>query len=81
MSYRIAYSDPAKAGRAALSEAARKALDAGVAAVARDPYGCSSHAVGGDRNRRDAAIGSIAIIRYEVSPSVVTFTVLRVVGL
>ncbi|MFI5616750.1 hypothetical protein [Streptomyces sp. NPDC051567] len=80
MSYRLAYSDVAQAGRNALSAADRKTFDAKVAAIARDPYGCGSSAVLGSRDRRDAPIGSIAIVRYEVSPSVVTVTVVRVSG-
>ncbi|MFD5554348.1 hypothetical protein ACFWIA_10970 [Streptomyces sp. NPDC127068] len=80
MSYRIAYADLARAGRNALSPTVRKTFDAGVAAIARAPYGCGSSAVLGSRDRRDAAIGGIAVIRYEVSPSVVTVTVVRVTG-
>jgi hypothetical protein len=48
-------------------------------ALARTPYGCGSSAVGGDRDRRDAAVGGVAIVRYEVSPAVVVVTVLRLV--
>ncbi|MEO3976370.1 hypothetical protein [Streptomyces sp. CAU 1734] len=79
MSYRVVYTDMAEAGRASLSPMDRKVFDTRVAAIARDPYGCGSSTVGTSRDRRDAAIGSIAIIRYEVSPRVVTVTILRVV--
>ncbi|MFE7131706.1 hypothetical protein ACFVIM_12660 [Streptomyces sp. NPDC057638] len=80
MSYRVAYADPAQAARNALPAAARKAFDAGIMAIAHDPYGCGSSAVLGSRDRRDAPIGSIAVVRYEVSPSVVTVTIVRVSG-
>ncbi|WP_329028145.1 hypothetical protein [Streptomyces sp. NBC_00690] len=79
--YRVAYADPAAVGRNALPADARKRFDAGIAALARDPYGCRSSSVKGSRDRRDAAIGGVALIRYEVSSGVLIVTVLRVVGL
>ncbi|MFI6526829.1 hypothetical protein [Streptomyces uncialis] len=79
MSHRIAYTDEAKAGRGALVPKRRKDFDTGVAVLARAPYGCGSRAVKGDRDRRDATIGCVAVIRYEVSSGVLTITVLRVV--
>ncbi|MEU3600548.1 hypothetical protein ABZ714_17790 [Streptomyces sp. NPDC006798] len=79
MTYRIAYTDEAGAGRAALGRIRRKEFDTGVAALSRDPYGVGSCGVRGNRDRRDASIGRIAVVRYEVSPGVVTVTVLRVV--
>ncbi|MFE4664010.1 hypothetical protein ACFRI7_09145 [Streptomyces sp. NPDC056716] len=81
MSYRIAYTNEARSGLDTLSVPARKDFNTRIADIARNPYGCGSTAVRGDRERRDAAIGHIAIIRYEVSPSVVTVTVLRVISL
>ncbi|RLV01257.1 hypothetical protein CTZ27_12085 [Streptomyces griseocarneus] len=77
--YRVAYANEARAGRDALSAEHKKLFDAGVDNVARDPYGCGSTSVSGSRDRRDAAIGSVAFIRYEVSPAVVTVTILRVI--
>ncbi|MFD4831250.1 hypothetical protein ACFWPV_15555 [Streptomyces uncialis] len=81
MPYRLAFSDSARAGRNALPPADRKTVDAKATAVACDPYRCGSNAVLGNRDRRDAPIGRIAIVRYEVSSSVVTVTVVRVSGL
>ncbi|MFI1012287.1 hypothetical protein [Streptomyces sp. NPDC020965] len=76
---RVAFTNEANAGRHALKAEHRKTFDAGIGAIARDPYGCGSVAVRGNRERRDATVGSVAFIRYEVSVSVVTVTVLRVV--
>ncbi|MCC3767814.1 hypothetical protein [Streptomyces sp. UNOC14_S4] len=77
--YRVAYTNEARAGRDALSAEHRKLFDTGVGRIARDPYGCGSTPASGSRDRRDAAIGSVAFIRYEVSPAVVIVTILRVI--
>ncbi|MFI5617851.1 hypothetical protein [Streptomyces sp. NPDC051567] len=76
---RVAFTDEAGAGRDALEAEDRKTFDAGIVAVARDPYGYGSVAVRGNRDRREATVRSVAFVRYEVSVSVVTVTVLRVV--
>ncbi|MEV3874850.1 hypothetical protein [Streptomyces sp. NPDC049906] len=76
---RVSFTDVASAGRDALTPGARKEFDAGILAIARDPYGCGSTAVGGDRDRREATVNCVAFVRYEVSVRVVTVTVLRVV--
>ncbi|MBW1600051.1 hypothetical protein [Streptomyces sp. JJ38] len=44
--------------------------------IGQDPYGHGSSPVGGDHDRRDATIGA-AIVRYAVSGSVLTVTVVR----
>jgi hypothetical protein len=77
--YRVAYTDEALASREAIPGERRKDFEEGMRALARTPYGCGSSAVGGDRDRRDAAVGGVAIVRYEVSPAVVVVTVLRLV--
>ncbi|WP_414167245.1 hypothetical protein ACMATS_06435 [Streptoverticillium reticulum] len=79
MTYRVAYANEAAAGRGAIPAQRRKEFDDGMTRIALDPYGCGSSAVRGSRDRRDAAVGKVAFIRYEVSPSVVTITVLRVI--
>ncbi|MEV4434742.1 hypothetical protein [Streptomyces sp. NPDC049585] len=77
--YRVAYTNEARAGRDVIPAERKKAFDTGIAALAGDPYGCGSAAVRGDADRRDASIGSVAFVRYEVSPAVITITVLRVI--
>lgn len=77
--FRVAYANEARAGHSALSAEARKTFDTGISAIARSPYGCGSTPVNGNRDRKDATIGSVAVVRYEVSASVVTVTVLRVI--
>ncbi|MFE7129988.1 hypothetical protein ACFVIM_03940 [Streptomyces sp. NPDC057638] len=75
----MTYTDIAQAGRAALDAARRKEFETGIAGVARTPYGCGSSAVNGDQDRREATLGRVAVIRYEVSPGVLIVTVLRVI--
>ncbi|MER6914546.1 hypothetical protein ABT354_22975 [Streptomyces sp. NPDC000594] len=58
---------------------ARKVFDTGLLAIAREPYGCGSAEVGESHDRREATVAGVAFVRYEVSASVVTVTVLRVV--
>ncbi|MFJ8314030.1 MULTISPECIES: hypothetical protein [unclassified Streptomyces] len=43
-----------------------------------DPYGYGSTQVGGDRDRREATVTGV-IVRYYVSESVLTVTVVRLV--
>ncbi|MGW1200768.1 hypothetical protein ACWD4B_33735 [Streptomyces sp. NPDC002536] len=79
----MAWTDEARAGRDTIPPERKKAFNDGMAALGADPYGCGSSAVGGDRNRRDSAVGGVAIVRYEVSPDpqVLTITVLRLITL
>ncbi|MGX2994949.1 hypothetical protein JNUCC64_11720 [Streptomyces sp. JNUCC 64] len=76
---RVAFTDAAAAGRGALAPGVRKEFDAGIIAIARDPYGCGSTTIRGARDRREATVNAVAFVRYEVSARVVTVTVLRVV--
>ncbi|AYN43262.1 hypothetical protein D9753_35235 [Streptomyces dangxiongensis] len=46
--------------------------------VYADPYGHGSTSVGGDRDRREATVGH-AIVRYIVSNSILTVTVVRLI--
>ncbi|MGW2184913.1 hypothetical protein [Streptomyces sp. NPDC001719] len=62
MTYRIAYTDDAAAGRRSFTAERRKLFENGMASLAQDPYGCGSSTVRGDRDRRDATIGGIAFI-------------------
>jgi hypothetical protein len=80
-SYRIAYSDEADMGRGAIPPERRKQFEDGMGAIARAPYACGSSPVRGDRDRREATVSGFAFIRYEVSPSVLVVTVLRLIPL
>ncbi|MBO0652972.1 hypothetical protein J1792_09260 [Streptomyces triculaminicus] len=79
----MAWTDEARAGRDTIPPERKKAFNNGMAALRADPYQCGSSAVGDGRNRRDAAIGGVAIIRYEVSPNpqILVITVLRLIAL
>ncbi|MFR9723734.1 hypothetical protein ACL02R_10245 [Streptomyces sp. MS19] len=77
--YRITYAPPADS---ALSKMRRRGEfeTAMERTIAKDPYGHGSVAVGGDRDRREAAVAS-AIVRYVVSGAVLTVTVVRLISL
>ncbi|WP_461035935.1 hypothetical protein [Streptomyces mayteni] len=77
--YRVAYTDEAAASRLALAPEHRKPFEDGMRAIAARPYDCGSTAVRGDRDRREAAVGGVALVRYEVSAAVLIVTVLRLV--
>jgi hypothetical protein len=77
--YRIAYTDEALAGREAMPDERSKQFEDGMRAVAWNPYGSGSSPVRGHRDRREATVGGVAFIRYEVSPSVLIVTVLRLI--
>jgi hypothetical protein len=79
--FRIAYTDEAEAGRRIIPHERRKQFDDGMRAIARAPYACGSSPVRGGRDRREATVSGVAFIRYEVSPSVLVVTVLRLIPL
>ncbi|MEU0939329.1 MULTISPECIES: hypothetical protein [unclassified Embleya] len=78
MSYRIAYAPDAEVERTHLSPERRKRFDSGMTAMASAPYAHGS-AVGGDRDRRETTVSGVAFIRYIVSATVVTVTVVKLV--
>jgi hypothetical protein len=80
MSYRVTWTDQAKHGLAGMSPAGAAAVTRAVdSALGSDPYGCGSAPVGRDPDRREASISTV-IVRYEISGSVLTVTVLRAVA-
>ncbi|MEV1009537.1 hypothetical protein [Streptomyces sp. NPDC049881] len=79
-SYRIAYDPIAEKQLTAVPDRRRtRFLKTLGSTVARDPYGHRSTSVGGDRDRRDATVEGI-IIRYYVSGSVLTITIVRLLA-
>ncbi|MFF7246363.1 hypothetical protein ACFZBU_20915 [Embleya sp. NPDC008237] len=56
--YRVAYTDLARSGYAALDANQRRAFDGDVAAMARDPYAWGDP-IRGNRDRRSAALGGV----------------------
>ncbi|MFH8618964.1 hypothetical protein ACH4E8_28405 [Streptomyces sp. NPDC017979] len=79
MKYRITYAPPADDALRRMS--GRTEFEAAIARlVGRNPYGHGSSPVGGDRDRREATVGT-AIIRYVVSDTVLTVTVVRLITL
>ncbi|MGW1993376.1 hypothetical protein [Embleya sp. NPDC001921] len=75
--YYVAYTDRAETGLAGLSSTSRANVKAEIErTIGRDPYGCGSSAVRGDKDRRSASVSTV-IIEYEVSASVLTVTVVR----
>ncbi|WP_129841613.1 hypothetical protein [Streptomyces sp. RFCAC02] len=80
MTYRIAYDPVAEKQLAAVPQRRRSAFERTLGrTVARDPYGHGSSQVHGDRDRRDATVEGI-IIRYYVSGSVLTITIVRLLA-
>ncbi|MGC0415470.1 hypothetical protein [Embleya sp. AB8] len=77
MSYLVQYAGLAEAELAKLSAARQREVRAVVdGSIGRDPYGCGSASVRGDRDRREVAVANV-VLRYEVSPGVLVVTVLR----
>ncbi|CAM5291879.1 hypothetical protein GCM10010329_80940 [Streptomyces spiroverticillatus] len=75
--YRITYAPPADATLAKMTGA--EIFRAAVAAtIGTDPYGHGSTPVRGDRDRREATVHQ-AFLRYVISPSVLTVTVVRLI--
>ncbi|MFB7631959.1 hypothetical protein ACFC0M_13560 [Streptomyces sp. NPDC056149] len=78
MPYRLQYAPPADEIRRAMPRALRGAFDAGMARLAADPYGHGSTPVRADADRREAAASGV-VVRYYVSATVATVTVVRAV--
>ncbi|MET8832191.1 hypothetical protein ABZX40_39085 [Streptomyces sp. NPDC004610] len=57
----------------------RRDRSASAGPVARDPYGHGSTPVGADRDRREVTVAT-AIVRYVVSGTVLTVTVVRLIA-
>lgn len=79
--YHVQYAPEAEAGIKAMEPALRNRFEHGMRALAADPYGNGSRAVGGDQDRRQAVIGGAVIAVYYVSsdPGILMVTVVRVV--
>jgi hypothetical protein len=77
VSYRIAYAPPADDTLAKMSqaEAFKTAMER---TLGVDPYGHGSTAIGRDRDRREATMHGV-IVRYYVSGSILTVTVVRLI--
>ncbi|MGW7641301.1 hypothetical protein [Streptomyces decoyicus] len=60
-----------------MPRALRTAFDTGMQRLAADPYGHGSTPVKADADRREAAVCGV-IVRYYVSNTVLTVTVVRV---
>lgn len=78
MTYRIEYAPAAAASRKAMSPELRARFDGAMRALAADPYGGGSAPIRGERDRRDVTVAGVAV-RYYVSRSVLTVTVVRLV--
>ncbi|SFD74005.1 hypothetical protein [Streptomyces aidingensis] len=77
MTYRIAYAPPADDALRKMTD--RATFEAAMAAtIAKDPYGHGSTPVARDRDRREATVAG-ALIRYIVSGTVLTVTVVRLI--
>lgn len=77
--YRIAYDPVADAARQSMDPARRTAFESELeATIGADPYGHGSTPVRGETDRRDATIAG-AIIRYYVSGSILTITIVRLI--
>ncbi|MCS0635072.1 hypothetical protein NX801_05245 [Streptomyces sp. LP05-1] len=61
-----------------MPRALRDTFDAGLRRLAAEPYGLGSTPVKGDPDRREATVGGV-VVRYYVSASVLTVTVVRAV--
>ncbi|RKN38941.1 hypothetical protein [Streptomyces hoynatensis] len=76
---RVVYDPVAEKAHDAMPPRIRRRFDEVLAGtLATDPYGHGSSPVGGERDRRDATVDDV-IIRYYVSGSVSTVTVVRVI--
>lgn len=76
--YQIQYAPPADQARHTMPRALRTAFDAGMQRLAADPYGHDSTPVKDVADRREATVSGV-VIRYYVSDTVLTVTVVRVV--
>jgi hypothetical protein len=76
--YRIEYAPAAEVSRKAMPGPLRARFDAAMNGLAADPYGHGSTAVKGEQDRREATVAGVAI-RYYVSQTILTVTVVRAV--
>ncbi|GAA4908359.1 hypothetical protein GCM10023237_30050 [Streptomyces coeruleoprunus] len=79
--YRLQYAPPADLALDSMDSSLRTRFDAGMRTLLiPDPYGHGSAPIGRDEDRREATVSGV-VIRYYVSRSVLTVTVVRVVFL
>lgn len=79
MSYRIAYDPTADAARRSMDPDRRAAFEQELErTIGADPYGHGSTPVRGEADRRDATVAGV-IIRYYVSGSILTVTIVRLI--
>lgn len=79
--YRLQYAPPADQALDSMDAALRTRFDSGMRTLLiPDPYGHGSAPIGRDDDRREATVSGV-VIRYYVSRSVLTVTVVRVVYL
>lgn len=76
--YLIAYAPPADDARRKMPADLLARFDAGMRALASDPYGHGSAPLRGERDRREATVAGVAI-RYYIAKTVLTVTVVRIV--
>jgi hypothetical protein len=81
-SYRVQLTDTVKAEVDGMSPATRRAWDAGLGDLSRDPYGCDSRPYpgGGSDDHRMTHIRGVAIITYQVSRGLLLITVVQAVA-
>ncbi|GCD93236.1 hypothetical protein [Embleya hyalina] len=80
MAYLVQYASTAEAELTKLSAARQREVRSGIdRSIGRDPYGCGSAPVRGNRDRREVSVAG-AVLRYEVSSGVLIVTVLRLVA-
>ncbi|GAA1928313.1 hypothetical protein GCM10009716_40180 [Streptomyces sodiiphilus] len=77
-SYRVQFAPVAEAAVRDMTAGHRARFDAGIRALAVEPYGNGSTAIREERDYRQAAVGG-ALIVYYVSTSVLLITVVRAV--
>ncbi|WP_053161051.1 type II toxin-antitoxin system RelE/ParE family toxin [Streptomyces caatingaensis] len=78
--YRIQYAPPADQACTGMDPSLRARFDRAMRLVADHPYGCGSAPIGREKDRREATVADV-LIRYYVSRSVLTLTIVRVVYL
>lgn len=61
-----------------MPRALQAAFDTGMRRLTADPYGHGSNPVNADANRREATVSGV-VVRYYISATVLTVTVVRVV--
>ncbi|MFI6986010.1 hypothetical protein ACIBSV_46660 [Embleya sp. NPDC050154] len=77
MSYHVQYTSAAEQGLSGLPLTSQYVVRREIQnTIGRDPYGCGSSPVRGNKDRRSASVSTV-IIEYEVSAAVLTVTVLK----